>query len=112
VPFAVLAFWFPYGPGLLPDFNPLLLLTSDFGVLFCPTTPVVLALLTLMYPQVHRRVLTVTSLVGLLIGLFNALAVFTMPGYTLWMLFLHTPLLFISVYGLIIPWVVRTSPPR
>jgi len=112
VPFAVLAFWFPYGLNLLPDFNPLLLLTSDFGVMFCPTAPVVIALLTLVYPHVHRRLLTVTSLVGLLIGLFNAMAVFTMPGYTLWMFFLHTPLLSISFYGLIIPWLVKSGPPQ
>jgi hypothetical protein len=112
VPFALLAFWFPYGLNLLPDFNPLLLLTSDFGVMFCPTAPVIIALLTLVYPHVHKPLLTVTSLVGLLIGLFNALAVFTMPGYTLWMFFLHTPLLFVSFYGLIIPWLVRSNPPQ
>jgi hypothetical protein len=109
VPFVVLAFWFPVGPGLMPYFHPLLLLTSDFGVMFCPTAPLVIAILTLLYPSVDLRLLRVTSLVGLLIGSFNILAAFVMPGYTLWMLFLHTPLIFISLYGLILPWLVKDT---
>ncbi len=109
VPFVILAYWFPVGPSLLPYFDPLLLLTSDFGVMFCPTAPLVIALLTLLYPRVNLRLLRVTSLVGFLIGCFNILSVFVMPGYTLWMLFLHTPLIFISFYGLILPWIVSDS---
>lgn len=111
VPFVILAFWFPVGPGLMPFFHPLLLLTSDFGVMFCPTAPLVIAILTLLYPVVDLRLLRVTSLVGLLIGSFNILAAFVMPGYTLWMLFLHTPLIFISFYGLILPWLVKDTEP-
>ncbi|MDO8123189.1 MAG: hypothetical protein Q6364_02270 [Candidatus Hermodarchaeota archaeon] len=103
IPFLVLAFWFPYGAGLLPDFNPLLLLASDFGVTFCATAPLVIALLTWSYPRVNRRLYYVTCFLGALIGIFNLLAPITMPGYTLWMLFLHTPLIFISFYGLILP---------
>ena len=109
IPFVVLAYWFPVGPGLLPYFHPLLLLTSDFGVMFCPTAPLVIALLTLFYPRVDQRLLRVTSLVGFLIGCFNILSAFVMPGYTLWMLFLHTPLIFISFYGLVLPWLVKTT---
>ncbi len=107
IPFVILAFWFPVGPSLLPDFNPLLLLTSDFGVMFCPTAPLIIALLTLFYPQVDLRLLRVTSLAGLLIGSFNILSAFIMPGYTLWMLFLHTPLILISIYGLVLPLIVK-----
>ncbi|MFX1245748.1 MAG: hypothetical protein ACFE8F_12405, partial [Promethearchaeota archaeon] len=109
VPFVVLAYWFPVGPDLLPYFHPFLLLTSDFGVMFCPTAPLVIALLTLYYPRVDVRLLRVTSLVGFLIGCFNILSAFVMPGYTLWMLFLHTPLIFISFYGLVLPWLIRPS---
>jgi len=107
VPFAILAFWFPTSSDLSPNFSPLLLLTSSFGVMFCPTTPVVIALLTLIYPRVNVYVLSVTSFVGFLIGLFNAMSLFIMPGYTLWSLILHTPLIFISIYGLIITRIVR-----
>lgn len=109
VPFAFLAFWFPVGADLGPDFSPLLLLTSSYGVAFCATTPVVIAILTLIYPRVNTRLLTVTSLVGLIIGLANVMSLFTMPGYNLWILFLHTPLIFISIYGLVLPILLKTN---
>jgi len=107
LPFVFLAFWFPINAELSPDFNPLLLLTSSFGVMYCPTTPLIVAVLTLMYPRVNVFLLRITSLVGLLIGLFNALSFFVMPGYTLWNLALHTPLILISTYGLLIPTLVK-----
>jgi len=107
LPFVFLAFWSPINAELNPDFNPLLLLTSSFGVMYCPTTPFIIAVLTLMYPRVNVFLLRVTSFVGLLIGLFNALSFFVMPGYTLWNLFLHAPLILISAYGLLIPTLVK-----
>ena len=107
LPFAFLAFWSPIDAQLSPDFNPLLLLNSSFGVMYCLTTPVIIALLTLICPRVNAQVLRVTSFVGLIIGLFNIMSYFTMPGYTLWNLILHTPLVLISLYGLIIPFLVK-----
>ncbi len=107
VPPAVLAFWFPVGSDLGPSFSPLLFLTSDFGVFYCPTTPVALAILTLAYPHLNRSLLTLTSFVGLIIGFFNGLSVFVMPGYTTWMFILHLPLIAISIFGLTIRWLVR-----
>lgn len=107
LPFAFLAFWFPIDAQLSPDFSPLLFLTSSFGVLYCPTTPVVVALLTLIYPRVNMYLLRNTSFVGFLIGLFNVMSFLIMPGYTLWNLILHTPLIFISTYGLLIPMLVE-----
>lgn len=112
VPFAILAFWFPINADLSPNFSLLMLLTSSFGVMFCPTTPVVIAILTLIYPRVNRYLLGITSFVGLLIGLFNAMSLFIMPGYTLWLLILHTPLIFISIYGLLIPKIVKKNTQR
>jgi hypothetical protein len=109
LPFAFLAFWSPINAQLNPDFNPLLLLNSSFGVMFCPTTPVIIAVLTLIYPRVNTIVLRATSFVGLIIGLFNVMSYFIMPGYTLWNLVLHTPLVFISLYGLLLPNIVRKS---
>ena len=109
VPFAFLAFWSPVDAQLNPDFNPLLLLTSSFGVMYCPTTPVIVALLTLIYPRVNGYALRTTSFVGLIMGLFNVMSYFTMPGYTLWNLVLHTPLIFISLYSLLIPILAKTN---
>jgi len=102
IPFSILAFWFPANIDLSPNLSPLLLLTSSFGVAFCPTAPVVIAILTLIYPRVNKPLLRITSFVGLLIGLFNVMSLFVMPGYTFWLLVLHTPLVFISMYGLLI----------
>jgi len=109
IPFAILAFWSPINADLSPNFSPLLLLTSSFGVMFCPTTPVVIAILTLIFPRVNNFVLRVTSFVGFLIGLFNAISLFTMPGYSLWNFILHIPLISISLYGLIIARMVRNN---
>jgi len=109
IPFVFLAFWSPINTELNPDFNPLLLLTSSFGVMYCPTTPLIVAVLTLIYPRVNVFLLRTTSFVGLLIGLFNAMSFFIMPGYTLWNLILHTPLIFISGYGLLMPTLVRKN---
>ncbi|MFW9984531.1 MAG: hypothetical protein ACFFCB_07370 [Candidatus Odinarchaeota archaeon] len=107
LPLVFLAFWFPMNVQAAPDFNPLLLLTSSFGVMFCPTAPLIIALLTLIYPNVNKRVLRVTSFVGLVFGFFNVLSFFVMPGYPLWLLILHAPLIFISFYGLLLPTLVR-----
>jgi len=106
VPLAILAFWSPMNADLSPNFSPLLLLTSSFGVMFCPTTPVIIAILTLIYPKVNRYVLVVTSFVGFLIDIFNAMSLFIMPGYTLWNFILHIPLISISLYGLLITRIV------
>lgn len=105
--FAFLAFWSPINPELSPNFNPLLLLTSSFGVMFCSTTPVIIAILTLIYPKVNRYVLGVTSFVGFLIGVFNVMAFFIMPGYSLWNCILHIPLISISLYGLLLTKVAK-----
>lgn len=112
LPFAVLAFWSPMNADLSPNFSPLLLLTSCFGVMFCPTTPLIVSILTLIYPRVNIYLLTMTSFVGLFIGLFNAMSFFIMPGYTLWNLILHTPLIFISAYGLSITKIVKKNTPQ
>lgn len=106
IPFIILAFWFPMDADLSPNFNPLLLLTSSFGITFCPTTPLVIGILTLIYPKVNMMLLRFTSFVGLIIGLFNSLSLFIMPGYTLWLFTLHTPLILISLYGLVIHKIV------
>jgi hypothetical protein len=107
LPFAFLAFRFPVNADLTPNLSPLLLLTSSYGVAFCPTAPVVIAILTLVYPRVNRLLLGATSFAGLLIGLFNVMSLMVMPGFTPWMLVLHTPLIFISVFGLLIQRLVE-----
>jgi len=112
VPLVAFAFWSPINPDLSPNLNPLLLLTSSFGVMYCPTTPFIVALLTLIYPKVNTLLLRVTSFVGLFIGIFNIMSYFLMPGYTLWNLILHIPLITICAYGLLIANIVKTNTPQ
>lgn len=104
VPIAFFAFWAPINPEtLMPDFNPIYLLTSGAGLAFCMMTPVYLAILSLYHPGVNIATLRVTSLVGLIIGFYNVLANFFMfPSELWWNGVLHIPLLTISVYCLIL----------
>jgi hypothetical protein len=103
VPLAVLAFWAPSGRGGRPDFNPVHLITSGSGLAFCLMTPVYVGLLTLSWPRVNLPAMRVTSLVGLIIGLYNIYANFGInPGRHWWNGILHIPLLVISLYGLIL----------
>lgn len=106
VPVAFLAFWFPYGfsnGSMIPDFNPVYLLTNEAGLAFCMMTPVYLAILTLYHPRVNVATLRVTGLVGAVIGFYNVLANFILYFSSLWWNgVLHMPLLAISVYGLVL----------
>jgi len=104
IPLAVLAFWYPLNPTtMMPDLNPIYLLTNVAGLAFCLMTPVYLAILTLYYPKVNMATLRVTSLVGAIIGFYNMLTNFIMfPTLLWWNGVLHIPLMTISVYGLIL----------
>ena len=104
VPLALLAFWAPANPRTgMPDFNPAYLFTNVAGAAFCMMTPVYVGLLTLYWPKVNVATLRVTSLVGLIIGLYNMhLNFIVRPGSLWWNGVLHIPLLTISLYGLVI----------
>lgn len=95
IPLALLAFWAPHKP----DFNPVHLLTSYYGLAFCLTTPVILAILTFYHPRVNIATLRVTSFMGILLGILNISGIFA--GANVWISgVLHVPLLAISVYCL------------
>jgi len=104
VPLALLAFWYPLNRQTgMPDFNPVYLFTNGAGLAFCTMTPLYVGVLTLYYPKVNIAALRVTSLVGLIIGLYNMNLNFIMRPSTLWWNgVLHIPLLVISIYGLIL----------
>jgi hypothetical protein len=104
VPLALLAFWYPLERRtLMPDFNPAYMFTNVAGVTFCMMTPVYVGLLTLYWPKVNMAVLRVTSLVGLIIALYNLLVNFVInPGRYWWNGVLHIPLLVISIYALVL----------
>jgi len=104
VPFAFMAFWYPANPlTLMPDFNPVYLLTNGAGLAFCMMTPVYLAILTFYYPRVNVAAFRVTSIAGTIIGFYNVLVDFFMvPSVLWWNGVLHIPLITISIYGLIL----------
>jgi len=114
VPLAVLAFWYPINLRTgRPDFNLLYIFTSPAGVAFCMMTPVYVGLLTLYWPKVNIATLRVTSLVGLIIGLYNMLNFIVRPSQLWWNGVLHIPLLVISLYGLVLsfkrPYVAKAN---
>ncbi|MBN1581386.1 MAG: hypothetical protein JXA89_11855 [Anaerolineae bacterium] len=102
LPLAVLVFWSPIslsGNKVVPNFNPLLLLTSpDYGLAYCFLTPVFLFLLILFYPKVDAFAFRVTAFNGLLYGLFNLTHWFDPDR--VWMGVLHLPLLVIPLVAL------------
>jgi len=102
IPFAVLAFWSPMNELAQPDFNSIFLLTSEYGLAFCFTTPVMIFILTLYYPHIYKLAYRFLCLVGTYIGILNLIGPLIIPGYPIWVAFLHVPLFVISIYGLML----------
>lgn len=98
VPFAFFSFWSP----IELEFKPIYLLTSDYGIAFCFTAPVILAILSLYHPRINIAVLRVTSFVGLFIGILNITYIF-LDGIW-WLIVLHIPLFVISLYCFILSY--------
>ncbi len=104
VPLAFLAFWYPINlKTLRPDFNLAYLFTNIAGLAFCMMTPLYLGILTIYYPKVNIALLRVTSLCGIIIGFWNMVVNFVMrPDVLWWNGVLHLPLVFISLYAIIL----------
>ena len=102
LPLALLVFWSPMalqGDKVVPNFNPLLLVTSpDYGLAYCFVTPVLLFLLILFYPKVDMFAFRVTAFNGFLYGLFNLTHWFN-PDMV-WVGVMHIPLLVIPLVAL------------
>ena len=86
--------------------DPTYLLTGYFRVSYCFTTPVVLALMALYYPDVNVPVTRLTAFLGLVLGLYHVvplvyLALGTYIEEAVWRdIILHLSLLIISAYAL------------
>lgn len=99
---AVFSFWSPMTPTGEMDLNPLFLLTSTYGLAICFTIPVAIFLISLFHPKIPRGPFRILSVVGLYFGIMNVIGPLTMPGYPIWLVILHLPLLFLSIYGIIL----------
>jgi hypothetical protein len=102
VPLAILAFWSPMTVLGQPDFNPILFLTSEYGLAFCFTTPVMIYILTLYYPNIYKPAYRFLCIVGAYFGLLNLSGPLILSGYPVWVAILHIPLFTISTYGLLL----------
>jgi hypothetical protein len=98
---ALLAIWFPVDRRTMEtDFNPLYLLSSGSGLIFCMMTTVYLSVLLYFFPRINLCTLCLTSLVGLLIGLGNLWLEFIYHSELWWVGVLHLPLVVMSNCGL------------
>ncbi|UCB46106.1 MAG: hypothetical protein JSV25_01395 [Spirochaetota bacterium] len=103
VPFAIFAFWYPVDmKTITPHFNALYFINNESGLTYCMITPVILALLTMYYPNINIPTLRVTSYVGAVFGILNMISWFIMESQFWWMGVLHVPLLVISLYAFVL----------
>lgn len=98
---ALVAFWEPINPlTLLPDFNPVYILTSGAGLSFCMVTPLYLAMLAGYFPHVNKPVFLATAFVGVMMSLGNVVLDFIIYPTYWWVGVLHLPLFIISSYSI------------
>ena len=98
----VLAAVMLYEKTLLPDPNPIYILTSGAGLSFCIVTQLYLAILTMYFSQVNKSVFVATGLTGVTMGLGNMILAFVLFPSPWWVGILHIPLLFISAYRIVL----------
>lgn len=101
--FALFAFWNPINSELMPDFNPVYLLTNGGNSMFCTMTPMILAVLFFFYPNINTAVLRVTGLSGATIGFIQLvmhLGIFVKTNW--WIGVLHIPVFLLSLASIIV----------
>jgi len=98
---ALPAFWYPVNPQtLLPEFNPVYLITSGAGLSFCLATPLFLSVVLLAYPNTNNILLACTAFIGLYMGVSNLALEWVIIPQFWWIGVLHIPLVIISAYSL------------
>lgn len=103
IPLAVLAFWYPISfPSMRPNFDPLHSIFGPTGLAFCLMTPLFLTVPILCYPRANVVTLRVTGIFGVIIALYNLMFIMMNPAVLWWNGVLHTPLLLISLYAVIL----------
>lgn len=102
---ALVPFWEPVDSiTLLPNFDPVLFLTSGAGLSFCMLMPLLLSICIWNYPNVNRVAFLSTSFMGLWMGLGNFLLEFVLYPQYWWIGVLHVPLVVLSFIGLVLEW--------
>jgi len=102
LPLAILSFWSPMDYMGNPTFDPIYLLTSQYGLAFCFTVPVVVYILSFFYDTVYLPAFRVTCVFGLSISILNITGPLWISGYPPWAAFLHIPLFLLTIYSLLL----------
>ena len=101
---ALFAYWCPFTHQGQPDLNPLHFFTNNTATAFCLTTPAFLTILTLNLPKVNIVTYRITAIIGFVIGIYNMFNFFN--PHTVWLGFVHIPLVSISLYCAILSYKV------
>lgn len=101
---ALFAFWNPINPKTLtPDFNPLYFLTNGGSSMFCTMTPLLIAILFLIYPNINTAALRVTGIIGLSIGTIQVVMHLIILFNTNWWIgVIHIPVFSLSLAAVIV----------
>ena len=101
---ALFAYWCPFTHQGQLDLNPLHFFTNNTTTAFCLTTPAFLTIMTLILPKVNIVTYRITAIIGFIIGVYNMFN-FVNP-HTVWLGFVHLPLVIISLYCAILSYKV------
>lgn len=99
---SLFAFYCPFDMQGQLDFNPIHFMTRNTASAFCMTTPLFLTIMTLNLPNVNIATYRITAIIGFIIGIYN-MAPFA-DSQTVWVGFLHLPLLLISLYCIVVSY--------
>ncbi|HPC99725.1 MAG TPA: hypothetical protein PLA01_00065 [Acetivibrio sp.] len=101
---ALFAFWNPIDSAtLMPDFNPAYLLTNGSNSMFCTMTPMIIAVMFFIYPNINTAVLRVTGITGATIGFIQILLHLVLMGKTNWWIgVIHIPVFLLSIIAVIV----------
>ena len=108
--FALFAYWCPFTTSGQLDFNPLHFFTHNTATAFCLTTPLFLTIMTLNLPKVNIVTYRITAIIGVVIGFYNMFSFFN--PHTIWLGFLHIPLISISLYCAILSYRIHQKNKR
>ncbi len=101
---ALFAFWNPINSKtLMPDFNPVYLLTNGGNSMFCTMTPMFFAVLFFIYPNINTAALRVTGIIGASIGFIQLMLHLVILAKTNWWIgVIHIPVFSLSLAAIIV----------
>jgi hypothetical protein len=101
---ALFAFWNPINQEtLMPDFNPVYLLTNGGNSMFCTMTPMFIAVMFFFYPSVNTAALRVTGIIGASIGFIQVVMHLILMVKTNWWIgVIHIPVFSLSIAAIIV----------